>query len=310
MTLGDPFGECPSVPGTQLEVVHVTKGQLTRSSFFVIFKNRTPLLQLDTRGPQGGVCYRCMSSAPRSRPGRPRALFGRLAALVERCGRGAVHDTARAAVIAADTSNWICCRSCGVLRSGVRPARLGKEASSARLLGVLMRWLRRHPGGSMCSWRQLVAQAAARRPTAGPPHAGRPPSGTRSRAPHWSPAFDDIASAAGAPILCTFLDYARRVGGIGPTVVPSGDVAADMAIIRAFYAPSRVAGGRRRCRRAAAEENGANASGPDPGRGPEATVRLTSACSKGGRGLACSPNHRGLQGRGGTPSVRAQGSAA
>jgi len=38
-------------------------------------------------------------------------------------------------------------------------------------------------------------------------------------------------------IVCAFLDYRRRVGGIGPVVTPTGDVGADMAILRKFYAP-------------------------------------------------------------------------
>jgi hypothetical protein len=36
--------------------------------------------------------------------------------------------------------------------------------------------------------------------------------------------------------MCAFLDYRRKVGGIGPVLMPSASVAADMAEIRAFYA--------------------------------------------------------------------------
>jgi hypothetical protein len=32
-----------------------------------------------------------------------------------------------------------------------------------------------------------------------------------------------------------FADYKRKVGGIGPTIVPTGDIEADMQHIRAFY---------------------------------------------------------------------------
>jgi hypothetical protein len=45
-----------------------------------------------------------------------------------------------------------------------------------------------------------------------------------------------MAVGAGVPICCSFLDFKRRRGGIGPTFVPSGDVRADMNLIRAFYA--------------------------------------------------------------------------
>jgi hypothetical protein len=36
--------------------------------------------------------------------------------------------------------------------------------------------------------------------------------------------------------VCAFLDYRRKVGGIGPVLMPSRNVVADMAEIRAFYA--------------------------------------------------------------------------
>ncbi|MGV2481256.1 UNVERIFIED_CONTAM: glycerol acyltransferase, partial [Salmonella enterica subsp. enterica serovar Weltevreden] len=36
-----------------------------------------------------------------------------------------------------------------------------------------------------------------------------------------------------------FVDYGRKVGGLGPVFVPTGDVEADMARIKAFYAPIR-----------------------------------------------------------------------
>jgi 1-acyl-sn-glycerol-3-phosphate acyltransferase len=62
-----------------------------------------------------------------------------------------------------------------------------------------------------------------------------PPSATRRRAAHWKSGFYHIAREARVPILCTFLDYTRKVGGIGPPVIPSGDLRADMDVIRAFY---------------------------------------------------------------------------
>jgi hypothetical protein len=38
------------------------------------------------------------------------------------------------------------------------------------------------------------------------------------------------------PIVMGFLDYARRRGGFGPQLFPTGEVARDMEEIRAFYA--------------------------------------------------------------------------
>ena len=63
-----------------------------------------------------------------------------------------------------------------------------------------------------------------------------PSEGTRSRTPHWKSGFYQIARAAGVPIVMGYVDYARRRGGFGPELVPSGEVGRDMDEIRAFYA--------------------------------------------------------------------------
>jgi len=65
------------------------------------------------------------------------------------------------------------------------------------------------------------------------------PEGTRSRREHWRSGFYWIACGAGVPIVLGFLDYATKTGGIGDVVGPTGDVEADMARIRAFYADKR-----------------------------------------------------------------------
>jgi len=62
------------------------------------------------------------------------------------------------------------------------------------------------------------------------------PEGTRGRARGWKSGFYRIATDAGVPIVLTYLDGPTRTGGFGPTLVPSGDVAADMDLVRAFYA--------------------------------------------------------------------------
>ena len=65
---------------------------------------------------------------------------------------------------------------------------------------------------------------------------GLAPEGTRSRRPHWKSGFYRIAVGAGVPVVCCPLDYGRRQIGIGPTISLTGDVDADMARIREFYA--------------------------------------------------------------------------
>ncbi len=63
-----------------------------------------------------------------------------------------------------------------------------------------------------------------------------PAEGTRSRTEYWKSGFYRIAEQAGVPIACAFVDRRTRTGGFGPVVVPSGDVAADMDLLRSFYA--------------------------------------------------------------------------
>ena len=61
------------------------------------------------------------------------------------------------------------------------------------------------------------------------------PSGTRKKVAYWKTGFYYIATGANVPVVLGFLDYRRRVGGIGPVVHPTGDIKVDMKIIREFY---------------------------------------------------------------------------
>lgn len=61
------------------------------------------------------------------------------------------------------------------------------------------------------------------------------PEGTRGKVTHWKTGFYHIAHGAGVPIGLAYLDYARKVGGIGRMYTTSGDIEADMVEIRQFY---------------------------------------------------------------------------
>ena len=61
------------------------------------------------------------------------------------------------------------------------------------------------------------------------------PSGTRQPVIQWKTGFYHIACGAGVPIVLGFLDYRRKTGGIGPVIYPTGNMAADMPTIHAFY---------------------------------------------------------------------------
>ncbi len=60
--------------------------------------------------------------------------------------------------------------------------------------------------------------------------------GTRSRTDHWKSGFYRLSQQTGLPITLAFMDGPSRTVGSGPTFTPTGDLAADMDLIRAFYA--------------------------------------------------------------------------
>ena len=62
------------------------------------------------------------------------------------------------------------------------------------------------------------------------------PEGTRSRTGRWKSGFYHLARAANVPVALSFIDYHRRETGVGGYVDLTGDVAADLARIAAFYA--------------------------------------------------------------------------
>ncbi|MFN3713092.1 MAG: lysophospholipid acyltransferase family protein [Alcanivoracaceae bacterium] len=61
------------------------------------------------------------------------------------------------------------------------------------------------------------------------------PEGTRHAAERWKTGFYQIAHEAGVPILLVAFDFARREVRILGTLMPSGDIQADMQTIFATY---------------------------------------------------------------------------
>jgi len=64
-----------------------------------------------------------------------------------------------------------------------------------------------------------------------------PPEGTRAKTRYWKSGFYHIATAAQVPIVMAYMDYSRKISGLGPLLHPSGNLEADMVTIKAFYAP-------------------------------------------------------------------------
>lgn len=62
------------------------------------------------------------------------------------------------------------------------------------------------------------------------------PDGTRSGHTHWKSGFYRIARETGMPVTLGYVDRTTTTTGLGPTFELTGDVAADMERIRAYYA--------------------------------------------------------------------------
>ncbi len=64
-----------------------------------------------------------------------------------------------------------------------------------------------------------------------------PPAGTRAYTDYWKSGFYRIALEANIPVVCGYLDYDRKVAGLGLSFELSGEVKQDMDRIREFYEP-------------------------------------------------------------------------
>ena len=111
---------------------------------------------------------------------------------------------------------------------------MGKDALFKWPLGIIMRSLggiaidRSHHHGivgqtaeQLKNAEQLVFLIAA--------------DGTRKKMEYWKSGFYWIAHKAQVPIVCGYLDYARKQACIGLSFMPTGNVKQDMDRIRDFY---------------------------------------------------------------------------
>ena len=116
---------------------------------------------------------------------------------------------------------------------------MGKASLFRWPFGPLMRWL----GGIAVNRRQsgnlVAASARALRKADGPVQLVVPPEATRAKTRHWKTGFYWIAHEAQVPIVLAYMDYPRKQSGLGPVFQPTGDVDADMAQIKAWYAQWR-----------------------------------------------------------------------
>jgi 1-acyl-sn-glycerol-3-phosphate acyltransferase len=113
---------------------------------------------------------------------------------------------------------------------------MGKASIFRFPFGPLMRWLGGIAVDRSKSNNLVAASAAAIVAADGPVQLVVPPEGTRGKTRHWKTGFYFIALEAQVPIVMAYMDYHRKISGLGPVFTPSGDVEADMAVIKQFYA--------------------------------------------------------------------------
>jgi hypothetical protein len=65
---------------------------------------------------------------------------------------------------------------------------------------------------------------------------GIAPEGTRRLVPSWRSGFYHIAVGARVPIVAAALDFGNRELAVGPTYQPTGDYAADLALLANRFA--------------------------------------------------------------------------
>ena len=149
-----------------------------------------------------------------------------------------VHAAKSVLIAAPHTSNWDLPYTLMVAFAlRLNPYWMGKHTIFKAPFGPIMRWL----GGIAVNRDQannlVAASAQAIREADGPVQLIVPPEGTRSKTRCWKTGFYYIAQTAGVPIVMAYMDYAAKRSGLGPLFQPTGDVEADMAAIKAFYAP-------------------------------------------------------------------------
>jgi 1-acyl-sn-glycerol-3-phosphate acyltransferase len=136
------------------------------------------------------------------------------------------------------TSNWDFVFMLAICwRSGFAPTWLGKHTLFKAPFGGIMRKLggipvnRAHPG-------RLVEDVVSRMRT-GKHFLVITPEGTRGLRKVWKSGFYRIATDAGLPVVLAYVDSATHTAGLGRTISLTGDVKADMDVVREFYADKR-----------------------------------------------------------------------
>ncbi|MCV2351890.1 1-acyl-sn-glycerol-3-phosphate acyltransferase [Paucibacter sp. Y2R2-4] len=140
-------------------------------------------------------------------------------------------------IAAPHTSNWDLPYTLMVAFSlRLTPYWMGKSQIFRFPFGGIMRWLGGISVNRDQSTNLVAASAAALVEADGAVQLIVPPEGTRSKTRYWKTGFYWIAHTAKVPIVMAYMDYERKLSGLGPEFIPSGDIEADMVKIKAYYA--------------------------------------------------------------------------
>lgn len=110
---------------------------------------------------------------------------------------------------------------------------MGKKSLGTGPFGWLMRWWGLLPVDRQQST-SIVDQVVAAFDASDEMAVVIAPEGTRSDVKAWKTGFYNIALAANVPISIGFVDYSRKLGGVGGPLIPTGDYEADMALVATF----------------------------------------------------------------------------
>jgi len=154
---------------------------------------------------------------------------------------GTVPNVSKAVIIVAPhTSNWdFVIGAAGMLAIDLELRFLGKHSLFNGPLAPLMRGLggipvdRGRPGSG------VAEEMADRMRSADRLLLALAPEGTRSSVDRWKTGFHRIALAGGVPIAPVALDFGRREIRFGPTLMPTEDLQADIAVLGAFFGGAR-----------------------------------------------------------------------
>ena len=142
-------------------------------------------------------------------------------------------------IVAPHTSNWDWVVGiAGKLALGLDANWLGKHTIFRGPLGALMGWLGGIPVDRTSS-HDVVAQCVTQFNARERMMLGLAPEGTRKAVTRWKTGFYHIARGADVPIVPVSFDWTRKAITIGPPLVPSGDMDADLAVFSAFFLPAR-----------------------------------------------------------------------